>query len=654
MKRYIIAVLISLVLMAAGQAVAMKNQLLASTKICHHDARELLAWLGGAERSQFIDFCFDETIEAARKGGPSGLEPAHLQVMLNAFGIKLQEFARREAALSQTQHSRARHSLAFLLAMEAYQRSVIQSIYELSKKVIQELEGPHQEILDFAHLASVNTAGAMASHSFLHALKSNGYLGTFSSCETQANFSPNPAIERGLMRPAIEKIKAMGITNAQVIATIIVRFSEKIVYLSSLQNFESVLRQIHGTIFEDLSENLFIDYSQTGEQWRLIKTVGGINVRRFSSFPEIWLNLAHWVLAFDALLNYGSMVSPGMDLNGDVEYVICEEVIEEASGVEPDDEEEAPSPKCLICDAADPGVLHCGHHFCKNCLVRMVKLYQSERSLANFRCPHRTHMVDEPFNFADLKWLCSNEPDFLLHISRILDEEWCKRDPEIAPCPTADCKVWFLKTSRRVRRTWACFKCGEECCSSCTIDHSLDLTCLQSDLLRLNRLAEERLTYVWDEMGVRPCPSCRELIQKNGGCLHMTCSQCQHEFCWHCREPYTHAHTNCLTSRTEADATLALRVSEAEQPSVAIREREERERRICAEERALRSLICRSGAWEEYCRVREWKREILEIINTDLDLSSGSEHLIRKFSLQDFVRDLERDIAAKTGKRYCC
>lgn len=31
---------------------------------------------------------------------------------------------------------------------------------------------------------------------------------------------------------------------------------------------------------------------------------------------------------------------------------------------------------------------------------------------------------------------------------------------------------------------------------------------------------------------------CRRPIEKNQGCMHMTCSQCRHEFCWLCQGPW--------------------------------------------------------------------------------------------------------------------
>ena len=33
------------------------------------------------------------------------------------------------------------------------------------------------------------------------------------------------------------------------------------------------------------------------------------------------------------------------------------------------------------------------------------------------------------------------------------------------------------------------------------------------------------------------CPGCRAIIEKNGGCNHMTCRRCQHQFYWCCGQP---------------------------------------------------------------------------------------------------------------------
>lgn len=34
--------------------------------------------------------------------------------------------------------------------------------------------------------------------------------------------------------------------------------------------------------------------------------------------------------------------------------------------------------------------------------------------------------------------------------------------------------------------------------------------------------------------GCKRCPQCHMYIEKNEGCMHMTCCKCRHEFCWEC------------------------------------------------------------------------------------------------------------------------
>ncbi len=38
----------------------------------------------------------------------------------------------------------------------------------------------------------------------------------------------------------------------------------------------------------------------------------------------------------------------------------------------------------------------------------------------------------------------------------------------------------------------------------------------------------------WIVVNTKDCPKCKSAIEKNGGCNHMTCYKCRHEFCWIC------------------------------------------------------------------------------------------------------------------------
>ena len=48
---------------------------------------------------------------------------------------------------------------------------------------------------------------------------------------------------------------------------------------------------------------------------------------------------------------------------------------------------------------------------------------------------------------------------------------------------------------------------------------------------------------VLKECTTSPCPSCSAPIEKNGGCLHMTCAKCKHEYCYLCKRPH-HGHNS--------------------------------------------------------------------------------------------------------------
>lgn len=57
------------------------------------------------------------------------------------------------------------------------------------------------------------------------------------------------------------------------------------------------------------------------------------------------------------------------------------------------------------------------------------------------------------------------------------------------------------------------------------------MTCTQYKLSR----DSDGLFKKWQEShDVRSCPKCGEGIEKNGGCMHMSCSTCKAHICWYC------------------------------------------------------------------------------------------------------------------------
>jgi len=77
-----------------------------------------------------------------------------------------------------------------------------------------------------------------------------------------------------------------------------------------------------------------------------------------------------------------------------------------------------------------------------------------------------------------------------------------------------------------------CFKCGHEA-------HK-PASCAEVETWQ-QREKDDGATIAWLNAHTKRCPKCRIPIEKNEGCIHMTCrtsAGCGHQFCWICLEPW--------------------------------------------------------------------------------------------------------------------
>ena len=70
---------------------------------------------------------------------------------------------------------------------------------------------------------------------------------------------------------------------------------------------------------------------------------------------------------------------------------------------------------------------------------------------------------------------------------------------------------------------------------------------LRRVLPRMSEMREDLVFSLWRSgRDVRRCPGCRIIIEKSGGCQHMTCRSCRHEFWWCCGQNYRKSHNEVL------------------------------------------------------------------------------------------------------------
>uniref|UniRef100_A0A7S0ABC2 RBR-type E3 ubiquitin transferase n=1 Tax=Pyrodinium bahamense TaxID=73915 RepID=A0A7S0ABC2_9DINO len=95
------------------------------------------------------------------------------------------------------------------------------------------------------------------------------------------------------------------------------------------------------------------------------------------------------------------------------------------------------------------------------------------------------------------------------------------------------------------RREVAC-PCGVVWCFGCGTDAHLPVSC---ETVRRweSKNRDEGGDATWIRVNTKFCPRCQNPIEKNGGCMHMTCRKpggCGHEFCWICMRDWK-GHQSC-------------------------------------------------------------------------------------------------------------
>lgn len=112
-------------------------------------------------------------------------------------------------------------------------------------------------------------------------------------------------------------------------------------------------------------------------------------------------------------------------------------------------------------------------------------------------------------------------------------------------CPTPDCKMIYAKTDDG--QEFICMDCEVSTCTKCDQSHP-GITCKMNESAKCG----DKEFVEWIKGNAKLCSKCSTPIEKNGGCNHMTCTQCKSNMCWIClklfasaKECYAHFGNEC-------------------------------------------------------------------------------------------------------------
>jgi len=180
----------------------------------------------------------------------------------------------------------------------------------------------------------------------------------------------------------------------------------------------------------------------------------------------------------------------------------------------------------------------CYHRFCFDCLGQFVLIKVKEGQTHTLKCP-------DP----DCKEFMS--PNEVKHV--VDAETYAKYEefalasalnsmPDIRWCPKPNCKNAMIGEEQNPMMICSNPQCRFTFCFNCKEEWHADATCEQFQEWRHENSEADAKYDEWVKANAKKCPKCQAPIEKNGGCNHMTCKNCQYEFCWLCSGQYASNH----------------------------------------------------------------------------------------------------------------
>lgn len=182
---------------------------------------------------------------------------------------------------------------------------------------------------------------------------------------------------------------------------------------------------------------------------------------------------------------------------------------------------------------------NCHHLFCAECWTQYlnVKIFEDDSggmlSCAAYNC---NALLDDTMV---LKLI--TESKIRTKFEYAITNTFVQCDSWLCWCPAIDCHSYAIRVEQKLTCKVTC-KCGYQFCFGCGEFNHEPIDCA---LLKrwTNTVKDDFKTVAWLTQYAKKCTKCKVHIEKNGGCNHMTCRKCEHEFCWVCLRDWKGGHT---------------------------------------------------------------------------------------------------------------
>ncbi|XP_058125410.1 potential E3 ubiquitin-protein ligase ariadne-2 [Anopheles ziemanni] len=187
-------------------------------------------------------------------------------------------------------------------------------------------------------------------------------------------------------------------------------------------------------------------------------------------------------------------------------------------------------PVCVTVQSIDKfHRLSCQHAFCRDCWAMHFEIQIGQGISTQIECMEQRCDVRVP---EDLVLTLLNRPMLRDKYQQFAFADYVKSHPELRFCPGPNCQI-IIRSQDICPKKALCRVCKTAFCFRCGTDYHAPTDC---QIIRkwLTKCADDSETANYISAHTKDCPKCHICIEKNGGCNHMQCFNCKHDFCWMC------------------------------------------------------------------------------------------------------------------------
>ncbi|XP_072565921.1 cullin-9 isoform X4 [Paramormyrops kingsleyae] len=217
-------------------------------------------------------------------------------------------------------------------------------------------------------------------------------------------------------------------------------------------------------------------------------------------------------------------------------------------------------PVCLTPQSGEPDptpTLCCMHYCCRSCWQKYLTARIEQNLVMHCNCPI-TDCRAQPTSQFFLSIL--TDKDIIAKYKNALLRGYVECCSNLTWCTNPQgCDQILCKEN--IGSMGTCSKCCWSSCFSCNFPEAhypascSHMSQWMDDGGYYEGMSMEAQSKHLAKLISKRCPSCQSQIEKNEGCLHMTCAKCNHGFCWRCLKPWKPTHKdyyNCSAMVSKA------------------------------------------------------------------------------------------------------